>query len=261
MTNHNIHNKDAEISRAIVDTYSQKFQASLRSDVVIVGAGPSGMVAARKLADNGLKTTIVEKRLAPGGGIWGGGMTMNEAVVEKNALRILDSYGVRYNKYENGLYTVDSNELASGLCFYALQAGVTLLNAVTAEDICLHDNKVNGVVVNRSMIAGNLPVDPLTLSAQAVIDGTGHEAVMVHAVRKRGLLKESLGETLKGEGGMNADSGEKFVVEKAGEIFPGLWLSGMSVCAALGGARMGPIFGGMLLSGERVADGIIDKIR
>ena len=260
MANHHIKNKDAEISRAIVDTYSQKLQSSLLSDIIIVGAGPSGMVAARKLAENGLKTTIVEKRLAPGGGIWGGGMTMNVAVVEENALRILESYGIQYSEFKNGLYTVDTNELAAGLCFHAVQAGATILNAVTAEDICLHENKVTGVVVNRSMIAGNLPVDPLTLSSKAVIDGTGHEAVMVHAVRKRGLLKDSLGETLKGEGGMDADSGEKFVVEQAGEVFPGLWLSGMSVCAALGGPRMGPIFGGMLLSGERVADDIIDKI-
>jgi thiamine thiazole synthase len=30
----------------------------------------------------------------------------------------------------------------------------------------------------------------------------------------------------------------------------------MSVCAVLGGPRMGPIFGGMLLSGKKVADEI-----
>ncbi len=53
---------------------------------------------------------------------------------------------------------------------------------------------------------------------------------------------------------MDATAGETFVVEKAGEVFPGLWISGMSVCATLGGPRMGPIFGGMLLSGERVAE-------
>ena len=37
------------------------------------------------------------------------------------------------------------------------------------------------------------------------------------------------------------------------EVFPGLWVSGMSVCATLGDPRMGSIFGGMLLSGRLVA--------
>ena len=53
---------------------------------------------------------------------------------------------------------------------------------------------------------------------------------------------------------MNAAAGEQFVVENVTEIFPGLWITGMSVCAALGGPRMGPIFGGMLRSGVRVAE-------
>jgi thiamine thiazole synthase len=53
---------------------------------------------------------------------------------------------------------------------------------------------------------------------------------------------------------MDAAAGEAFVVEHAAEIFPGLWVAGMAVCAAFGGPRMGPIFGGMLRSGQRVAE-------
>jgi thiamine thiazole synthase len=33
----------------------------------------------------------------------------------------------------------------------------------------------------------------------------------------------------------------------------------MAVCATFGGARMGPIFGGMLLPGRRVAELILEK--
>jgi thiamine thiazole synthase len=53
---------------------------------------------------------------------------------------------------------------------------------------------------------------------------------------------------------MHAEEGESFVVEEVAEIYPGLWITGMAVAAALGGPRMGPIFGGMLRSGQRVAD-------
>jgi thiamine thiazole synthase len=101
-----------------------------------------------------------------------------------------------------------------------------------------------------------LPVDPVVFSARAVVDATGHEAIVVDALRRRRLITCAMREDGTGEGPMDAAAGEAFVVERAGEVFPGLWISGMSVCATLGGPRMGPIFGGMLLSGKRVAEGI-----
>ena len=57
---------------------------------------------------------------------------------------------------------------------------------------------------------------------------------------------------------MDAWAGESFVVERVAEPFPGLWVTGMSVCATFGGPRMGPIFGGMMLSGKRVAEMILE---
>ena len=52
---------------------------------------------------------------------------------------------------------------------------------------------------------------------------------------------------------MDAPAGEQFVVDHVTELYPGLWTTGMSICASMGGPRMGPIFGGMLLSGDKVA--------
>jgi len=241
---------EVEISKTIIGTYSAKLLDCLTSDVAVVGAGPSGLVAAYFLAKSGVKVTILEKRLSPGGGIWGGGMGMNVAVVQEEAVPLLSEMGIRSKPSQGGLYAVDAIELGAGLCWNAVQAGAMLLNLTTVEDLCVREKRVTGVVINRTMIADTLPVDPIVMSAKVVLDGTGHEAVLVQALRKRRLLTNGAN---FGEGPMDATQGEQFVVDHAGEIFPGLWIAGMSVSATLGGPRMGPIFGGMLLSGKRVA--------
>jgi thiamine thiazole synthase len=253
--------QETEISQAIIETYHKKLSDRLVSDVIIAGAGPSGMVAAADLAEKGYKVTLLEKRLAPGGGIWGGGMSMNEAVVQDDAIPLLDDAGIRHQSFKDGLHTVDSVELASGLCFKAIQSGAALFNLTVVEDICVHDKRVTGVVANRSLVYGSVPVDPIMLSAKAVIDGTGHETFAVASLRKRGILEERTLTGMRGEGLMDANAGEEFVVENTSEIYPGLWVSGMSVCAALGGPRMGPIFGGMLMSGKRVARLIVESLQ
>jgi thiazole biosynthesis enzyme len=246
--------EEIDISRAIISAYHQELLDRLVSDAIIVGAGPAGMMAAYCLAKNGLKVTLLEKRLSPGGGVWGGGMAMPTAVVQDDVSPLLDELGVRHRPWQAGLCTVSAIELAAGLCLRAVQAGAALLNLTTVEDVCVHRGRVDGVVVNRSMIVDALPVDPITFSAKAVIDATGHEAAIADVLRRRGLPLAPKPDRPLGEGPMDAAAGEAFVVENAREVFPGLWVSGMSVCATLGGPRMGPIFGGMLLSGKRVAD-------
>ena len=64
---------DTQITSAIANAYHEKFCNAIVSDVLIVGAGPAGLTAAFYLAQQGLKVTIVERKLSTGGGIWGGG--------------------------------------------------------------------------------------------------------------------------------------------------------------------------------------------
>lgn len=242
---------DTRITRAILDAYHEKLSRSLVSDILIVGAGPSGLRAAIDLASNGRKVTVLEKRLAPGGGIWGGAIAMNEVVVQEEALSTVDDIGISPRPAGDGLHVVDSAALASGLCLKALQAGAVLLNLTLAEDLCVHDGRVVGVVANRTGVGDALPVDPVTFQAAAVLDATGHEAALLRMLRGRGLLEGPLQTSV--EGPMDAAQGEASVVAGVTEAYPGLWVSGMCVQAALGGPRMGPIFGGMLLSGRRAA--------
>jgi len=251
---------ETDISKAILNAYHEKLSERIVSDVLIIGAGPSGLTSAFYLAQKGLKATLLEKRLSPGGGIWGGGMAMNEAVVQDDVLPLLDEIGIRHITRQGNLHTVDTIELAAGLCLNAVKSGALLFNLMTVEDVCVHQDRVTGVAVNRTEIARLLPVDPITFAAKAVVDATGHEAVVVEALRKRGLLVDSTVAEQPGEGPMDATSGEEFVVKRVAEVYPGLWVAGMSVCATFGGPRMGPIFGGMLLSGMRAAELVFSRL-
>jgi thiazole biosynthesis enzyme len=247
---------ESKITQAILTAYHEKLTRSLVGDVLVVGAGPSGLMAAAQLAQRGRRVVVLEKHLSPGGGIWGGGMAMNDVVIQDEALSLVEELAVSARPVGNGLHVVDAIELASALTLKAMQSGVVVLNLTFAEDLCVHRGRVCGVVANRTGVAERMPVDPITFQAAAVLDATGHDAALVRMLHRRGLVESSAGPL--GEGAMDAAEGESFVVDKVVEIYPGLWISGMCVAAALGGPRMGPIFGGMLLSGRRAAD-LIDQ--
>ena len=65
---------ETQVSKGIVSTYFDKLQRNLDIDVAIVGGGPSGIVAAYYLAKAGLKVAQFDRKLSPGGGMWGGAM-------------------------------------------------------------------------------------------------------------------------------------------------------------------------------------------
>jgi thiamine thiazole synthase len=243
------------VSTAIVRSFFDKLLANLRLDIAIVGAGPSGLVAARDLAVAGKRVAVFERKLAPGGGIWGGGMLMNEVVVQESALGVLRDFGVDAQATGGGHLTVDAVELASGLVFGARKAGAVFFNAVSVEDIVFKNGCVAGLVVNWAPVARlEMHVDPLVVTARAVLDGTGHPAeVVAMACRKAGVRIDTATGGIVGEKPMWMEQGEASTVEHTKRLCPGLYACGMAANNASGGARMGPIFGGMLLSGRKVA--------
>ncbi|MGD2175791.1 MAG: sulfide-dependent adenosine diphosphate thiazole synthase [Candidatus Brocadiaceae bacterium] len=247
--------KEIEITRAIVESYTERFLDSLESDVIVVGAGPAGMAAAYYLATAGLKTTVVEKRLSTGGGIWGGGIGQNIIVVEDP--EILQELGVRH-KRRGALFTAGAVELAATLATRVEQAGARIFNLTEAEDVVVKEGAVRGVVINATAILmARLHVDPVCMGAGKVVDATGHAAELVNMLRHK--LPDFYPEGI-GEGFMDVEPAEQGVVDRAGEVYPGLYVAGMSVCTTHRLPRMGPIFGGMLRSGRKVARMIRDAI-
>lgn len=248
---------DVTISRAIVETFSHEFQDAMDIDVAIGGAGPSGITAAYYLAKQRVKAVVFEKSLRPGGGMPGGGMMFNTIVVQKEAKEILDEFEVRTSEYQKGYFVADALETSSALCYKAIQAGTKIFNLVSIEDVMIREkDRVTGLVLNWSAVEmANLHVDPLSIRSKVVIDATGHAAEICHIVVKKcsGKLRTDNG-GIMGEKSMWADVAESKILENTKEIYPGLIVAGMSANAVMGTHRMGPIFGGMLLSGRKAAE-------
>src|SRR3989441_10414774 len=71
--------RERDITRQIAREHFQEFDRLIESDVIVVGAGPSGLLCGRDLAAAGFKTLLIEQALHLGGGFWSGGDLMNKA--------------------------------------------------------------------------------------------------------------------------------------------------------------------------------------
>ncbi len=90
------------INQAIIREGLKDLEEYSDVDVLIAGAGPSGLTTARYLAEKGFKVLIYERRLSFGGGIGGGGNMIPKIVVQEEALPIVEDFKIRYKKVENG---------------------------------------------------------------------------------------------------------------------------------------------------------------
>ncbi|MFZ5801072.1 MAG: sulfide-dependent adenosine diphosphate thiazole synthase [Candidatus Omnitrophota bacterium] len=243
---------EKEVTKAIVDTFSRQFKDYVDSDCLIIGAGPSGLMAGRELAKKKVKVFIIERNNYLGGGFWIGGYLMNKLTVREPGQLVLKELGIPYAQYSKGLYVSDGPHACSKLIAAACDAGVKFANMTIFDDVVLReDNRVSGAVVNWTPVTA-LPreitcVDPVALESKLVIDATGHDATVVRKLEERGLIK------VPGFGAMWVERSEDLLVEYTGEAHPGLLVCGMAVTTTFGLPRMGPTFGAMLLSGKKAA--------
>src|SRR3972149_7669034 len=130
---------ERDITKAIIGSFLRQFEQYAQSDVIIVGAGPSGLMAGKELAGSGIKVLIVERNNYLGGGFWIGGYLMNKVTLRGPAQKVLDELGVPYEEAVKGLYVADGPHACSKLIAAACDAGVKFANLTLFDDIILRE--------------------------------------------------------------------------------------------------------------------------
>ena len=251
---------EKDVTRAIVRGFMRQFDEYVESDVIIVGAGPSGLMAGKELAEAGRKVLIIERNNYLGGGFWIGGYLMNKVTIRKPAHLILEELGIPYDEVSEGLCLADGPHACSKLIAAACDAGVFVINMTSFEDVVIQQpGRVNGAVINWTPVDA-LPrqitcVDPVAMETKLLIDATGHDACVMRKLEERGLVE------LPGYGAMDVSRSEDEVVARTGEAYPGVIVCGMAVATTYGLPRMGPTFGGMLESGRKAARVAIESLK
>jgi thiamine thiazole synthase len=195
-------------------------------------------------------------------------MMFNEIVVQEEGKTILDELGIATHRIQTGYYTADAVEATTTLASKACQAGAKIFNLMCVEDVMIRQSdgpesaRVVGLVINWTAVEmAELHVDPLTIRARFTIDATGHAIELVHIiVRKSGSKLLTKTGKVMGEKSMWAEVAENSTLENTREAFPGVYVAGMAANATFGSYRMGPIFGGMLLSGKKAAELILQRL-
>ncbi len=251
------HVDETRVTRFIVRSFAEDFIADTRLDVAVVGAGPSGLTAARLLAAAGYQVAVFERNLHVGGGMWGGGMLFPRIVIQDEAIHLVKEVGVNVQPADEGYHVVDSVECVSKCAAAAVDAGARIWIGMVVEDVMIdQQDRVCGVVLNWEAVQrAQLHVDPLAVSARLVIDATGHDADVLRTIERKvaGAQFDTPTGQIVGESSMNATEAEGHIVELTKEVYPGVIVAGMAANAAAGAPRMGARVGGMFLSGQRAA--------
>ena len=145
---------------------------------------------------------------------------------------------------------------------------VKLFNATSVEDLIVKKvddvPTVSGVVTNWALVTlfgrdTQSCMDPNVMESKVVVACTGHDGPLGASLAKRvkhiGMVDE-----MPGMSALDMNAAEDAVVAGTQEIVPGLIFAGMEVAEMSGCPRMGPTFGGMMISGQKAAHVALQKL-
>ncbi|AET40420.1 thiamine thiazole synthase Ecym_6012 [Eremothecium cymbalariae DBVPG len=277
--------RESTVSRAMTSRYFKDLDKYAVSDVVIVGAGSSGLSAAYVLAKSrpDLRIAIVEANVAPGGGAWLGGQLFSAMIMRKPAHLFLNDLGISYE--DEGDYVVvkhaalfTSTVLSKVLEF----PNVKLFNATAVEDLVTKPDAngeitIAGVVTNWTLVtmAHDLQscMDPNVIELEGykedgtrdlskkhgvVLSTTGHDGPFGAFCAKRLAALDSR-QKISGMQTLDMNSAEAGVVKQSGSTAGAryMYFAGMETATKKGVSRMGPTFGAMAVSGIKAAEEIL----
>ncbi len=164
----------------------------IKADVVVTGAGISGMMAAISSARQGAKTILVERHGTPGGnvgpGVIVGGHPFGEVdcTLKGGAAGICKEFLDDFNKLGK-LFVTSYPGQASIMSYIGMkklkEAGVISLLSSYASDPIMNGNKVEGVFVES--VSGRIKIE-----APVVIDATGIGEIAMRAGAK--IMKDMI---------------------------------------------------------------------
>jgi len=127
-------------------------------DVVVIGAGPSGSVAARFAAENGASVLILERDREPGIPVRCAEGVSHKGIepfidIDKRWIastideaRLHAPNGKHVDMFQNGTgYVLERRIFDTELCNLACKHGATLITKADATGIIFEDNKIQGV--------------------------------------------------------------------------------------------------------------------